>query len=338
MALAQYMTLQLLANAVVDTVATDGGRITPPEILTFLGKLRMLEGVPFNNLVPDEELLPNESIRFFHLDRAWSDALVQGALSVATTNSVERAQLEQLYPTIESEVDEVEREYRAPGGEPVLRGPAGPVSGFLLRSAAVAGWPGLHVRAYKNEPEAGDTEIADEGDPSRIKLLRLERLSPAVLLALFDGIPKVLHIEEPRQGIQFGVNLETNARTKRTSATVPARNVETGNYVNGAGVEQELPTRAAQIPVRFRRGAAGVLDLSNTARGFADASATGMSTAPGDPVNGAEFAMQMIRFPYRQIFAQDVATTATQNDAFKPTLASVSARYTSVLKKKIRED
>lgn len=334
MALSQNITLQLLADAVMHSPAS--GTLTPPEILTFLSKLRMLEGVPFNNLVPDTELLPNESIRFFYLDRAWTDALVQGALSVATTNTIERAQLEQLYPQIEEEVDDAERQYRAPGGEPVLRGTAGVVTGFLLRSAAVAGWPGLHVRAYKQEPAPNDTDIVDEGHASRIKLLRLQRLSPAVLLALFDGIPKVLHIEEPRQGIQFGVNLETNRRG-RTSATVPARNVITGNYVNANRIEQELPKDAQQIPVSFRPGAAGVLDLSNTARSFASATATSMSTGPNDPVNGAEFAMQMIRFPYRQVFAQDVATTATQNDAFKPTLAKVAAGYTAALKTKIRE-
>ncbi|WP_298922289.1 hypothetical protein [uncultured Roseobacter sp.] len=333
MALSHNMTLQLIADAV-----TEGAEATvaPPEILSFLAKLRMLDGVPFNNLVPDTELLPNESIRFFYLDRAWTDALVQGALSVATTNTIERGQLERFYPQIEGEVDDAERRYRAPGGEPLLRGTAGVVTGFLLRSAAVAGWPGLHVRAYKDEPGPNDTDIHPESHPSRIKLLRLERLSPAVLLAMFDGIPKVLHIEEPRQGIQFGVNLKTSARG-RTTATVPARNVRNGNYVDKNGAEPKDPTQAQQIPVRFRLGAAGVLDLSNTARAFASANTTNMSAGPGDPVDGAEFALQMIRFPFRQVFAQDAGTTATQNDAFKPTVAKVAERYTQVLKQKLGE-
>ena len=81
-------------------VEPGGNTVAPAEILKFLARLRMLEGVPFNNLVPDEELLPNESIRFFYLDRAWTDALVQGALSVGTANTIERAQLERLYPQI----------------------------------------------------------------------------------------------------------------------------------------------------------------------------------------------------------------------------------------------
>ena len=41
--------------------------------------------MPFSYLVPDADLLPIESIRFFYVDRAWTDALVQGVLSVGTT-------------------------------------------------------------------------------------------------------------------------------------------------------------------------------------------------------------------------------------------------------------
>jgi hypothetical protein len=52
-------------------------------------------------------------------------------------------------------------------------------------------------------------------------------------------------------------------------------------------------------------------------------------------VDGAEFAMQMIRFPFRQVFAQSATTTAAQNDAFKPTLAPVAKAYTQLLTTKI---
>jgi hypothetical protein len=50
-------------------------------VVSWLTRLRLLEGVPFNYIVPSEEMLPNESIRFFHMDRNWLDALVDGALS-----------------------------------------------------------------------------------------------------------------------------------------------------------------------------------------------------------------------------------------------------------------
>lgn len=338
MSVSQHVTLELLASVAVDGPGVASSQtIAPEHILQLLARLRMLDGVPFNTLVPDVELLPNESIRFFYLDRAWTDALVQGALSVATANTVERAQLENLYPKIEAEIDAAERRVRSPGGEPVLTGTAGIVTGFLLRSAAVAGWPGLHVRAYRKEPGGTDKDVLPESHADRIKLLRLERLSPSVLLALFDGIPEVLHIEEPRQGIQFGYSLQDNGRG-RFSASVPARNINSAEYVDANGIEKTLPNEAEQIPVRFRPGATGVLDLSNTARAFADANGTNMSASATDPVDGAEFALQMIRFPYRQVFAQDTTTTAAQNDAFKPTLANVAERYTEILQARIRED
>lgn len=322
-------------------LSNSAGTVAPEDVLKFLARLRMLEGVPFNTLVPDAELLPVESIRFFFLDRAWTDALTQGALSVASANTIERAQLERLYPEIETETDEAERKVRSPGGEPLLAGTAGIVTGFLLRSAAVAGWPGLHVRAYKKEPSSSDADILPESHASRIKLLRLERLAPSVLLALFDGVPKFLHLEEPRQGVQFGVNFNKTTGVKM-SASVPARNVKSANYVDDAGNDAGneagglLPDQAQQIPVQFRRGAPGVLDLTNTGKKFLKATGTNMSN--DRRIDGAEFAMQMLRFPFRQVFAQTTTTTSDQNDAFKPTVATVTKHYTQLLKTRISED
>ena len=315
----------------------DSGTITPEALLRFLAGLRMLKDVPFNTLVPDSRLLPNESIRFFFLDRAWTDALVQGALSVATANSVERAQLEALYPRVEAEIDDAERKYRAPGGEALSHGTAGLVSGFLLRSAAVAGWPGLHVRAYATEPGGNDTDVLPENHASRIKLLRLERLAPAVLLALFDGLPQVVHIEEPRQGVQFGVKLDRDRRG-RGIARVPARNVQTAGYVNSAGNPVTLPHQAAQIPVSFRPGVAGVLNLGAIARAFKAANGTAMTDPPNPEVDSAEFAMQMLRFPARQIYAQRQSGTLVQNDAFRPTVVNLARSHTEMLAQRIAED
>jgi hypothetical protein len=321
--------------------APDGERVAPDDILTFLARLRMLEGVPFNTLVPDADLLPVESIRFFYLDRAWTDALVQGALSVGSANSIERAQLERLYPQIEEEIDETERRVRSPGGEPTLGGSAGIVTGFLLRSEAVAGWPGLHIRAYDTEPEGDDEDILPESHPDRVKLLRLERLAPSVLLALFDGIPDVLHIEEPRQGVQFGVRLEDQGRG-RWQAFVPARDVRTAGYVDDDGEGVEVSEDAAPMPVRFRPGAAGVLDLSNTGRAFAGFDGTGMTEPGSEPIDGAEFAMQMLRFPYRQVFAQSTTTPSIQDAAFVPGLGlgatPVSTGYAEILRARLEED
>ena len=62
----------------------------PSEVERFLAHLRLLENIPFQYLVPDSDLLPPESIRFFYLDRNWTDAAVDGALAAGTfTTSID---------------------------------------------------------------------------------------------------------------------------------------------------------------------------------------------------------------------------------------------------------
>src|SRR2546430_17594012 len=53
--------------------------------------LRLLVGVPFQYLVPDAAMLPEESIRFFHIDRSWTDRLVDGVLTVGEVGTREQA-------------------------------------------------------------------------------------------------------------------------------------------------------------------------------------------------------------------------------------------------------
>jgi hypothetical protein len=299
-----------------------GPRIVPFELRRFLARLRLLEGVPFCYLVPDAELLPRESIRFFYLDRAWTDALVQGALSVGTVNSADRAQLESLYKPIRTEVDEQERLVRLPGGERVQQGEAGPVTGFLLRSRAVSGWPGLHVRAYREELGQADDAAIPESDPRRVKLLRMERLAPAVLLVLMDGIPAVVHIEEPRQGVQFGVRLTPTGVTNQFQAGTKARDANTAEDVS--------PNPDDLVPVPFRPGSPGVLDIQGLDRTLMNTPGTNMGTS----VDGAEFALQMLRFPFRQVFGDpSIVGPPPIDDVFVPTvsLAALKVRFEEVL-------
>ena len=105
-----------LPKASATTVGGAGGTVDPPldddapgaipaELRRWLVRLRLLEGVPFANLVADTELLPEESIRWFYLDRRWTDAIVQGALSAGTVNSDDRVQLTAQYDAVRDELD-----------------------------------------------------------------------------------------------------------------------------------------------------------------------------------------------------------------------------------------
>ncbi|GMA88981.1 hypothetical protein GCM10025868_42310 [Angustibacter aerolatus] len=242
-----------------------GPRRVPRDLRLWLARLRLLEPVPFSHLVADASLLPAESIRFFHLDRGWTDALVEGALGVGTVTTSDRAVLEQVYPVVRDEVDEAERLVRLPGwerGADVPSGPAGPVTGFLLRSRLVSGWPALHVRAYAKDnllerPVEADDAVddADGGRLGRLTLLRMERLAPAVLLVLIDGFPQVVHLEEPRAGVQYGIDsLPDGAGASRRASSL--RDVRTAQRL--------VPP--VQVKVPFRRGAPGWCTWPSLAR------------------------------------------------------------------------
>ena len=312
------------ADFLTDHDPDDGDHVVPGELRRFLGRLRLLHGVPFSYLVPDADLLPIESIRFFYLDRAWTDAMVQGALSVGTISTADRVQLEAVYPHIRDDVDETERTIRTPGGEERLQGAGGTITGFLMRSRLVSGWPNLHVRAYSRDLLPDDAlTTAAESDPSRMKVLRLERLAPAVLLVLFDGVPAVVHMEEPRQGIQFGVRLNPEDPPAQRRAKVKVRDNLSGEPVP----PKETFVTQNSVDVPFRKGAPGVINIGELRKRLA-------AKAPnsGGSLEPNEYALQMLRFPYRQVFGDPSNSEGTKFfdlDKFKVTI-SLATWKTSV--------
>src|SRR5215475_2258874 len=86
---AQALRERLIRPAQV--VETEPEAAMPPYMESFLAHLRLLVGVPFEYLIPDPRLLPDESIRFFYLDRSWCDRLVDGAIAVGKIGSREQA-------------------------------------------------------------------------------------------------------------------------------------------------------------------------------------------------------------------------------------------------------
>lgn len=146
----------------------------PSVVTDWFDSLRRLEGVPFPYLVPDERLLPVESIRFFQFDPHWIDSLVDGAFSIGRVMSSDHE-----HDTILSS-----QHASALGRETA-------VSGLILRSALVSGWPLLIV-------EASDDEGA-------LTSLRTARLSPDTLLCLFDGNASQYRIRLPDESLHFGI-------------------------------------------------------------------------------------------------------------------------------------
>lgn len=284
------------------TGADDGTGAIPAELRSWLVRLRLLDGVPFAYLVADTELLPEESIRWFYVDRRWTDALVQGALSVGTVNSDDRTQLTERYEGVREELDREERNQRRAPGTDRYTGGTGPISGFLLRSRAVSGWPAMHVRAFSIEPAGGDEARIPQDQPGRMRLLRLDRLAPAVLLCLFDGVPSVVHLEEPRQGVQFG--FDATGADDNLTATLQPRNATTFETLPGP-----------PIPVPFRTGSTGVVDIQRLERALK----TRVGSGAADGLDSAEYALQLVRLPFRQVFGEPAEPPVTL--VFTPTVS-----------------
>ena len=161
--------------------AADGPHAPEPDapIAERLSELRSLHGVGLGHLVPDERMLPPDSLRVFSLDRAWVDALCDGALSLR----------------------------RAPGAEAALRetatrGTDGEVTGFLLRSEAVWRWPTLVVTAL------GPEDV-------QLEVVREERLAPDVLLGLYAGALQAVILSQPAETLHFGIRPSAPTRGKR---------------------------------------------------------------------------------------------------------------------------
>ncbi|MFK3978810.1 hypothetical protein ACI2K4_00385 [Micromonospora sp. NPDC050397] len=189
-------------QAIKQTVPADYPLAVPPvdtsmpeSLLGWLRNLARLDGVPFSYLLPDERLLPVESVRFVGLDQGWVRHLLDGATSIgrlgpADTDRDANDRLPVDFPT---------------------------VTGALIRSAVVPGYPGLLVDAY-----------ADTGGTKRLAPWRTARLAPDILLCLFEGELARLDLHQPPEGQHLAVEQPddgTIGKTLRTpggAKTVPA--------------------------------------------------------------------------------------------------------------------
>ncbi|WP_018635261.1 hypothetical protein [Parafrankia elaeagni] len=274
-------------------------------VADWLGRLLLLHPVPFTHLVPDERMLPRESLRFFHLDPSWLDAVVSGALSIGAQSSRDTLQDQIVAATIRAAAARKAAGYRATQrgtatGESTPEGPTsgaavsgaavsggtasggdsvlGPVSGLLLRSALVSGWPNLAVRA---------SDAAGEPLP----ILRMDHLSPTVLLCLFGGLPAAVELREPQEGFRFGVE---------DHGLIPLRNLLAPPRSSGGRPlgEQLGPDVTFPVLDHLRAGAGGgrILDLGSLIPALTAALDAAHGTAVG-PVGPADLALQMVKVP-----------------------------------------
>lgn len=198
----------------------------PPSVHAWFDSLTLLQGVPFNYLVPDERLLPVESIRFFHVDPRWIECLLDGAFSIGRVTGKDQDQ------------DAPSTDYAG-------------LSGFLLRSSVVSGWPGLLVDGYAEV--ITDPDFVPTHSP--LPLLRMERLSPNVLICLFDGDLHTVDIHLAPETMHFGVEpIDGPTVTKKLrgeeeiTVDVPLRGDTGLGVVDIAGLTSNIQTKTQASP------------------------------------------------------------------------------------------
>jgi hypothetical protein len=308
---------EALLTALMDPAARPQAATDPPlpdYVADFLVRLRLGHGIPFNYVVPDPAFLPDGSIRFFTVDEAWLDAILTGVLAVGSASTRDTDHTDAVLPAIRAAVRDarplaaaVRRrqltrshlithlraavaradELPDPGGTP-------PVTGFLLRSALVSGWPGMSVRAFT-------TDVGDQVDPSQVDpslvvpILRLELLAPSILLVLFAGSPALVWLEEPHHGIQLGVDPGTAAGTYQVVLVGPTGTDVTTTDPHGQTVPKTaaVPTRGGPVP--------GVVDVAALQGALAAEHAADNRVAPQG--GSAALALQLLRPPVRQRFS-----------------------------------
>ncbi|MFD9421974.1 MULTISPECIES: hypothetical protein [unclassified Streptomyces] len=280
-------------RAALTVLTGTGDSSEPPEededlavVRDWLLRLRDLKGVPFAHLVSDGRMLPPESLRFFHVDAGWIGALLEGALSVGLAHDLNFALDDVLF---------------GPGG---LALPAqGRLTGVLIRSQLVPGWPALEVRPYPNKQ-------ATEGEQA-LSVIRRDKLADDVLLLLMPGVPQRVEIAEPQQGVHFGIDEPAGSTEKDpvTRGIIRLRDLSPGT------LGQELPGQCFPDPPGLipylRTPAPGLPDRVFRTAYLADR--LGNATAVRRALTPAEFAIQLINAAQRRTFraAQRESTPGT---------------------------
>ncbi|TGE24334.1 hypothetical protein E5K00_03720 [Hymenobacter aquaticus] len=260
----------------------------------WLAQLMLLYPVPFDNLVPDERILPVESLRFFYLDENWLRAALDGALSLGLDSSKQtfftQVTKNLVYEAARQALAVVRDvlQGRQPGTAPQ---PPTIISGFLLRSALVTGWPNLAVRAK------------DKADTS-LKILRLDHLATNVLFCLFDGVPHTVEFSEPQESLGFGVDEAGNAvlRTVAPGATNVGAQVGT----------VQIRDLHGQQPLGMRAPGSRVLHIAPTdAAGLVQTLAAALRKLgvklPNDTLGPAAFALQLIKSAEAVVFTSQAS-------------------------------
>lgn len=160
-------------------------KILETKIITWFKELATLKYVPFNYLIPDEKMLPDESIRFFKLDNHWIECLLYGAFSIGGNIRTGEDDGSAIIDSFKELTDSVY---------------TNPRSGFLVRSELVSDYPDLLVDTY--------SEKVTNSESIELTNVRTERMSTDVLFYLVEGAVGIAELYLKPEGLHFGLDEE----------------------------------------------------------------------------------------------------------------------------------
>jgi hypothetical protein len=264
--------------------ATLGDVTVPADIAAWLGRLLTMAGVPFGYLVPDEGMLPPESIRFFRLDERWVTALLDGAFSLGRNLTAEAtgasANLDRAL------IGPVTASARAAAPLWPRAGVAAPTSdsawtGFLMRSRVVAAYPGLGVNVY---PQGSTPQ---SGNPVLLPVRRLDRLGPAgdTLFCLVHGDAYQVDVHEAPELLHYGIDTYQAAPGQAPVATKQLRSFS--RAADGSVTLGPVIVPPVQIGQAFRTRSPRVVRMTDLAAALTAAN------NPAVPIGSAEMGFAM---------------------------------------------
>jgi hypothetical protein len=285
----------------------------PDIVVKWMAALCLLNGIPFQYLVPDEAMLPPESLRLFHIDPNWIDAVVDGAFSIGRANTttisagiprdnrlsngprspliITRSGADndaRLLKYVHRSVPDAIRSLRLnPRPMALCDNATDEITGLLLRSQLVFGWKRLIIKGYADD--SGDIEVP---------ILRMARLSENVLICLFRGVIRMISICEPTEQLHMGVEMDQTGQFKTTL-----------RYLQDLGpdkhIGKQIPKAYAPVPSRSDGQTLRIKDACESI-------CRTLQNDYGQDVKhftSAEFALQMVKGSVEARFYQDLADT-----------------------------
>lgn len=180
-------------------------------IVENLVQYSLLNHIPLHYLIPEESMLPKETLRFFYIDENWLYSLIEGALGSGVQSSQDVHFKNLIKIIVNQELLDKVPKYRnakfnldSPDDEANIDNKY--KTGVLIRSCIISEYAGANIKAFKI---SGDKE-------QLMNILRIDRLTPEILLVIFQGVPDKILISSPAQGLHFCIPDEADIDKKLT--------------------------------------------------------------------------------------------------------------------------